>query len=178
MRIRGFDMFWIVGGKELLVAFAAMFSKPIPGWLSYQLEHRKWEGFVAWDLIMPLFLFVVGAAMPFSFSRRVDEGQSKAQLYFKILRRSVILFILGMACQGHLLEFKLSTLHIFANTLQAIAVGYLVAGVVMLNLGVVSQVLFAALMLVGYWALLRYIPLVGHDTGTLDEKANVAQHRR
>ncbi len=172
--LRGFDMFWIVGGRELLLAFVAMFAKPVPEWLRYQTEHTKWEGFTAWDLIMPLFLFVVGAAMPFSFSRRLDEGQTRGQLYAKIFRRTVILFVLGMACQGHLLDFKLDTLHVFANTLQAIAVGYLIAGLVMLNLSVIAQVAFAALMLVGYWLLLRFVPLAGHATGVLEPSTNVA----
>jgi predicted acyltransferase len=172
--LRGFDMFWIVGGRELLLAFAAMFKTPLPKWLEYQFEHTEWEGFTAWDLIMPLFLFVVGAAMPFSFARRLEQGESKRQLYAKIVRRTVILFVLGMAVQGHLLDFKLSTLHLFANTLQAIAVGYLIAGLVMLNVGIVGQIIFAALMLVGYWLLLKFVPLIGHGAGSLEPHANVA----
>jgi predicted acyltransferase len=178
--LRGFDMFWIVGGRELLLTFVAIFKTPVPEWLSHQLEHTEWKGitpwdsFTAWDLIMPLFLFVVGAAMPFSFARRLEQGQSKGQLYAKIVRRTVILFVLGMAAQGHLLDFKLDTLHVFANTLQAIAVGYLVAALVMLNLGIVAQIAFAVLMLVGFWLLLTFVPLVGHGAGSLEPRANVA----
>ncbi len=163
--LRGFDMFWIAGGRELLLAFVAIFKNPAPHWLNQQLEHVKWEGFTAWDLIMPLFLFVVGAAMPFSFARRIEEGQSKRQLYAKLFRRTVVLFVLGMAVQGHLLDFKLSTLHVFANTLQAIAVGYLIAGIVMLNVGVVGQIAFTALMLVGFWLALMFVPLGEHGAG-------------
>ena len=85
---------------------------------------------------MPLFLFVVGAAMPFSFANQLARGTSTGEMYFKILRRTVILFILGMAAQGHLLDFDLSTLHIYCNTLQSIAAGYLVAGILLLNVGV------------------------------------------
>jgi predicted acyltransferase len=167
-------MFWIAGGRELLLACIAIFKHPVPAWIEYQLEHPKWEGFTAWDMIMPLFLFIVGAAMPFSFSRQLEQGRSKAGLYAKILRRTLILFVLGMAVQGHLLDFKLDTLHIFANTLQAIAVGYLIAGVVMLNVGVIGQVVFAAAMLIGFWALLMYVPLEGVGAGSLEPHANVA----
>ena len=74
--LRGFDMFWIVGGQELALAAAAWLWSPAPKWLEYHLEHVEWEGFSAWDLIMPLFLFVVGAAMPFSLSRKLELGQS------------------------------------------------------------------------------------------------------
>src|SRR5262245_13580445 len=75
--LRGFDMFWIAGGREIVLTAIAIFKDPAPDWLNHQLEHSKWVGFTAWDLIMPLFLFVVGAAMPFALARRQDEGQSK-----------------------------------------------------------------------------------------------------
>lgn len=172
--LRGFDMFWIAGGREVLLTAVAMFKNPAPKWLADQFEHSDWIGFTAWDLIMPLFLFVVGAAVPFAFARRLDDGQSKRQLYAKIIRRTLILFVVGMAVQGHLLDFKLDTLHIFANTLQAIAVGYLITAIVMLNVGVVGQLVFAALMLVGYWIVLRFIPLGGFAAGSLERHANAA----
>lgn len=172
--LRGFDMFWIAGGQELVLAAVAIFKSPVPDWIDKQLEHRSWEGFSAWDLIMPLFLFIVGTAMPFSFSRRLEQGASKSQLYGKIIRRTIILFILGMVVQGNLLDFKLSTLHVYANTLQAIAAGYLIAGFVMLNVGVIGQFIFTVLMLVGFWALLMYFPLVGHGAGILEPRVNVA----
>jgi predicted acyltransferase len=172
--LRGFDMFWIVGGQELALAVAGAFTSRPPRWVEFHLEHVEWEGFSAWDLIMPLFLFVVGAAMPFSFARRLEEGQSKAELYWQIIRRSLVLFVLGMMVQGHLLDFKLSTLHVYCNTLQAIAAGYLVAGFVMLNRGVISQLLITALLLVAYWAVLRFVPFDGHAKGTLEPNANLA----
>lgn len=172
--LRGFDMFWIVGGQELALAAVGFAWKKPPAWIDYQLEHVPWVGFTAWDLIMPLFLFVVGAAMPFSFARRTDEGQSKAALYAKMLRRFAILFVLGMVVQGHLLDFDLSTLHVFANTLQAIAVGYLVAGVVMLNTRVWGQIIVTALLLIGYWLLMIYVPVPGNGVGVLEPNANLA----
>jgi predicted acyltransferase len=183
--LRGFDMFWIAGGQELVLATVAIFKSPVPIWLNDQLEHRSWEGFSAWDLIMPLFLFIVGTAMPFSFSRRLEQGATKSQLYAKIICRTIILFILGMVVQGNLLDFKLSTLHVYANTLQAIAAGYLIAGIVMLNVGVIGQFIFTVLMLVGYWALLipklsvtrklvTCLPLGLQSAGVLKPRLNVA----
>ncbi|HVT27267.1 MAG TPA: DUF5009 domain-containing protein [Lacipirellulaceae bacterium] len=173
--LRGFDMFWIVGGKEFALAVVGLF--PTAAWTieaQHQLQHTKWDGFTAWDLIMPLFLFVVGAAMPFSFARRLELGHSKSQLYFKIIRRTLILFILGMAVQGHLLDFNLSTLHIFANTLQAIAVGYLIASILMLTTPVWGQVAACTVLMLGYWLLLAYVPVPGRGTGVIEEQANIA----
>jgi predicted acyltransferase len=172
--LRGFDMFWIVGGRELVLAAAAAISGTVPAWLDHQLEHVEWKGFTAWDLIMPLFLFVVGASMPFSFSKQLDTGVSKGQLYLKILRRTVILFILGMAAQGNLLDFDRSTLHIYCNTLQSIAAGYLVAGLLLVNVGVALQLLVTAALLVGYWLIMMYVPFGAHPAGTLEPNANVA----
>jgi predicted acyltransferase len=172
--LRGFDMFWIVGGRELVLAVAGAISGSVPAWLDYQLEHVEWEGFTAWDLIMPLFLFVVGAAMPFSFAKQLEHGVTKGQMYLKILRRTMILFILGMAAQGHLLDFDLSTLHIYCNTLQSIAAGYLVAGILLLNVGVVLQLLATAGLLVGYWLIMMYVPFGTYPAGTLEPNANVA----
>ncbi len=123
---------------------------------------------------MPLFLFVVGAAMPFSFARRVELGHSRSRVLVKLLRRTVILFVLGMAVQGHLLEFNLATLHPFSNTLQAIAVGYLVAGILMLTIPVWGQIAAAIFLMVGYWLLLRFIPVPGHGAGVFEPHVNIA----
>jgi predicted acyltransferase len=92
----------------------------------------------------------------------------------KVISRVAILFVLGMIVQGNLLDFKLSTFHAYSNTLQAIAVGYLVAGVVMLNAGIMGQLMFTASMLVGYWFLLTHVPFAGHSAGTLEPQANLA----
>ena len=82
-------MFWIVGGQEWASAIARPVCRSIAAFgRCRQFEHVEWEGFVAWDLIMPLFLFVVGVAMPFSFARRVEQGEIKdRQLVQKIVRR-------------------------------------------------------------------------------------------
>ncbi len=171
--LRGFDMFWIVGGRDLLVSLLLCFMAALPPWLDRQLEHH-WGGFVAWDLIMPLFLFICGTSMPFSFAKRLARGDGKFKLYMKILSRSAILFVLGMVVQGHLLEYDSSKLHLYSNTLQAIAAGYLITGFVFLNFRIVGQVAAAALLLLVYWALMAFVPFAGHPAGTLKPDANLA----
>src|SRR6188474_2063428 len=94
--LRGFDMFWIIGGDKLALSFLALMPQQSAAWVvqaKHQLEHTSWDGFTAWDLIMPLFLFVVGAAMPYSFARRAELGHSRSRMLLKLLRRTVILFI-------------------------------------------------------------------------------------
>ncbi|MEN6494589.1 MAG: DUF5009 domain-containing protein [Thermoguttaceae bacterium] len=172
--LRGFDMFWIIGGNQVFLALVSLFVLPIPQGIKNQMQHVPWEGFTAHDLIMPLFLFIVGAAMPFSFAKRLEQGQSKAAIYRKILIRVAILWVLGMVAQGHLLEYDWTKLHFYSNTLQAIAAGYLIASIVLLHLPLVAQVAATVVLLVGYWACLAYIPVPGHEAGLLEEKLNLA----
>jgi predicted acyltransferase len=179
--LRGFDMFWIIGGDKLAVAILALIPVARAPWVEQakqQFAHVKWEGFHFYDLIMPLFLFVVGAAMPFSFARRAELGHSKRQMFFKLLRRTIILFILGMAVQGHLLDFNLDTLHPFSNTLQAIAIGYFFAGIFMLFVPIWGQVAIAIALMLAYWGLFALIPVSADGgeavRGLYEPHANVA----
>lgn len=174
--LRGFDMFWIAGGGALVISLLHIFVDPFPAWLEYQLNHPNWEGFSAWDMIMPLFLFIVGAAMPFSFAKRAARGATKSDLYAKILVRAGVLFVFGMAAQGNLLKYDLSELHIFCNTLQAIACGYVIAAFVMLNFRIIWQLLAVAALLAGYWGLMMFVPFGGKPAGTLEPGANLAQY--
>jgi predicted acyltransferase len=79
-----------------------------------------------------------------------------------------------MAAQGNLLDFDLSRLSLYCNTLQAIGAGYLIAGLIMLNVGVVMQIATTALLLLVYWALLMWVPVADLGTGVLQPDANVA----
>ena len=170
--LRGFDMFFIVGGVPLLLALVKVFVHPVPEWLTRQFEHVEWNGFSAEDLIMPLFLFVVGTAMPFSFTRRIEQGQSKGGMYLKVLRRVVILWVLGMVMQGRLLDYDVNRLRFFSNTLQAIAVGYAFSAVIMLSLRVVWQATMIPMLLAAYWLLMVLVPVPGHGAGVVEPAAN------
>jgi len=174
--LRGFDMFWIVGGHAALIAVLGVFVSPLPDWLKTQLGHAKWEGFTAWDLIMPLFLFVVGVVMPLAFAKRAERGDTIGKMYVRVLRRVIVLWVLGMAVQGNLLVADETWIHIFSNTLQAIAVGYLVASILLIHLPVLGQVIVTVLLLVGYWLLMLLVPFGGNPAGTLDEHVNLAMY--
>ena len=172
--LRGFDMFFIIGGERIFASLHDAIDSPATAWIRAQLTHVKWEGFRFEDFIMPLFLFIVGVVMPYSFQKRLDAGQSKLRLYLHILKRTAILFVLGMIAQGHLLEFDISKLHIFSNTLQAIAVGYIIAAIIMLNLGVRWQIAATGILLLLFWALMTLVPVPGHGAGVLTPDGNLA----
>ena len=172
--LRGFDMFWIIGGERIFASLHNVFDNPATAWIRTQLTHVKWEGFRFEDLIMPLFLFIVGVVMPFSFQKRLDANQSKVRLCLHIIKRTVILFVLGMIAQGHLLEYDLSKLHIFSNTLQAIAAGYIIAAIIMLKLGIKWQIAVTGILLLLFWVLMVLVPVPGHGSGVLTPDGNLA----
>ena len=172
--LRGFDMFWIIGGERIFASLHDIFDSPTTALIRTQLTHVKWEGFRFEDLIMPLFLFIVGVVMPYSLNKRRLEGHGKTQLYLHILKRTVILFVLGMVAQGRLLEYDLSTLHIYSNTLQAIAAGYIIAAIIMLNLGIRWQIAATGILLLLFWALMMLVPVPGHGAGVLTPDGNLA----
>jgi predicted acyltransferase len=172
--LRGFDMFWIAGGGPFVMEFFKLFSNPLPMWLERQFDHVEWEGFVAWDLIMPLFLFIVGVAMPFSVGKRIERGVGRRKIYGKLIYRVAVLWILGMVAQGHLLAFDANNLQFYSNTLQSIAAGYLISGIALVELPVRRQASLAGSLLLVYWALMRFVPVPGHGPGALTPDGNLA----
>ena len=147
--LRGFDLFLLVGFQPVLVAFgqAAQWEWLTP--LLYQFDHEAWDGFRFWDLIMPLFLFMAGMSMPFSLSKYRQVSQRSA-MYRRVVKRVIVLFILGMVVQGNLLTLDPGQLKIYTNTLQAIAAGYLIAFLVLTHIPERAQIGMTALLLLIY----------------------------
>jgi predicted acyltransferase len=182
--LRGFDMFFIIagGGKKLIHGLAKGTHIPFLEKLLVQFEHGPWvkgygvwaNGFVFYDIIMPLFLFCSGTSMPYSFTKFLERGGTKKQLYMKVLRRVAILFLLGMIKQGRLLLFDLGELRIYSNTLQAIGAGYLIAALIYLNFTIRWQVVITSGLLLLYWALLALVPVPGHGANVLTPDGNLA----
>src|SRR4051812_22605941 len=94
--LRGFDMFWIIGGDALFHALNRLVKgNPIMGAIATQLDHVQWEGFHFYDLIFPLFVFIVGVSIVFSLSKRAAT-ESRGQAAMQVLRRAAILYLFGL----------------------------------------------------------------------------------
>jgi predicted acyltransferase len=171
--LRGFDMFWIIGGSAIITGLARALGGPLD-FLKPQFEHVRWEGLHFYDLIWPLFMFIVGVSIPLSIEKRKAEGATKRSLYFHAVRRAVILFVLGMVVQGGLLKWDLSKLHPCYSVLHGIAAGYLIAVAVVLELRPKMQGALIAIFLLVYWALLELVPVPGVGAGVLTPDGNVA----
>jgi predicted acyltransferase len=174
--LRGFDMFWIMGGAEAILALIALFISPVPEAIARQFDHVEWEGFVAWDLIMPLFLFVSGAALPFSMSKWHSGKGGRRGFYLRLARRIALLWILGMAIQGNLFDWDLDKLKLYSNTLQAIAAGYLVSTIFLLTMSIRAQIIATAALLLGFWGIMMLVPIPGQGAGHLEPLTNFAHY--
>lgn len=169
--LRGLAMFWIIGGREFCLAVVACLYPPLFDAFETQVTHPIWEGFVAWDLVMPVFLFVVGTAMPFAMAKRVTQDGPLWPTYTRIARRFVILWLLGAVAQA--IKYEPEGMELYSNALQAIAVGYLVTSLALLHLRIAGQIILFASLVLGYGALLMFVPFDGFAGGTLESTANL-----
>jgi len=157
--LRGFDMLMIIIAARFFRGLNRGADTPLTQFLAEQFSHPEWFGFHFYDIIMPLFLFVVGAVIPFSIKKRLDSDPSISRLYGHLIRRVIILFILGWIVQGRLLNLDINEFKVYSNTLQAIAVGYFTASIAYLHLSKNGRyLLFAACLIV--YALLLTLPQV------------------
>lgn len=180
--MRGFVMFLLLGGGEIghagfLSALFAAIDRPWAQTLYDQLQYSGWsDASHVKDLIRPLFIFVVGAAMPFSFGKRLSLGDSKRKVFGHVLKRAAILFLLGTIAGGHLLALDRSKFYLVNNVLEEIAIGYLVAALFLLNFSVRGQLIALAAMLLGYWALIVLVPVPGHGAGIITPEVNLPRY--
>jgi len=138
------------------------------------LRHAEWHGWTPTDLVFPFFLFIVGVAISFSLGNRVDRGDARTQLYRKVVTRSLLIFAIGLFLNGFP-SFDLSTIR-YLGVLQRIALVYLFASLVVLNLEIKGQAIFAGALLVGYWALMTLVPVPGYGAGDLSVAGNFAAY--
>jgi predicted acyltransferase len=171
--LRGFDMLWIIGGGEVVISFAKAHPDRFTNTLAINFDHQ-WGQFHFYDIIMPLFLFIVGVVMPVAFKRRIEKKDSKKQIYIHVIKRVIKLYILGLIASGHLLQFDISTLHLWTDTLHAIAVGYLVSSILILECKIKWQIIITAALLILYWAIMALVPVPGHAAGIFEPKLNLA----
>ena len=154
--LRGFDLFMLVFFQPVLYSLVRTMNLPFGDILLYHFDHEQWIGFRAWDLVMPLFLFMSGVSMPFSFSK-YQQMPDKSVIYKRLLKRVLLLFILGAIVQGNLLDFDMHRLRLYSNTLQAIAAGYLITALIFLNSpSMRGQIIAAVVLLLLYWAPMTF----------------------
>jgi predicted acyltransferase len=174
--LRGFDMFWIIGADSLFYALnklAGGEGRSLIGLIAAQLDHVPWAGFHFYDLIFPLFVFIVGVSIVFSISKRAAE-QGKAAAAAQIVRRFLILYLLGLFAYGGI-SGGFEKLRLL-GVLQRIALCYLFGALAFLYLKPRALVPLCVALLAGYWALMTFVPVPGVGAGNFQEGANLANY--
>lgn len=152
--LRGFDMFFIMGGAPLIMFICAAIGCP-DCWVARTMEHVQWHGLAHHDTIFPLFLFIAGISFPFSYARQKEMGMSSKASHTKIFKRAAILIILGIIYNGALGNFNNIRI---ASVLGRIGFAWMVAAILFINFKRNTRIIIAAGILIGYWLLMRFIP--------------------
>ena len=174
--LRGFDLFWIVGGHGILVA---LFKLTEWGWLGAidaQLKHVDWNGFQAYDLIFPLFLFMAGVSTPYSLTRRLAEG-ARSEVIRKVIQRGLILVLLGIIYNNGLQWKGLENMRL-GSVLGRIGLAGMFAQLIFVFNYETPKRLWAWLagILLGYWAMLSFGHAPGFAAGDLTMEGNFASY--
>ena len=183
------------------LTIAGMILVNNPGTWAYvywPLDHAKWNGWTPTDLIFPFFLFIVGVSLVLSFTKRLAAGATRAALALHVVQRSLIIFAVGLFLAGFP-YFRMATIRI-PGVLQRIAVCYLFAGLIVLASGLFREreratspdnrsdvgarsargiaqiVAVLVVLLVGYWALMTFVPVPGYGVGRLDPQGNLGAY--
>jgi predicted acyltransferase len=138
------------------------------------LKHAEWHGWTPTDLIFPFFLFIVGVSITLAFARRVETGSDQYDLLKKVIKRSVIIFTLGLFLNGFP-YFDLAQIRI-AGVLQRIAVCYFATSIIFLKTDWRTQAIVACALLLLYWMLMSLVPVPGYGAGDLGKEGNLAAY--
>jgi predicted acyltransferase len=194
--LRGFDMFWIISGEEIFHGLADVvkqryklvqdpitwqiatdnrlsFFERIAVGISNQLHHSVWNGFTFYDLIFPLFIFIAGVSMAFSYSSTTPANADvKRKRYYPLIKRTILLILFGMVVNGAL-KFEGYEYTRFASVLGRIALACFFAALIYLNSNTRWQIVWFIVILVGYWLLMKFVPVPGHGANVLTPEGNL-----
>ncbi len=173
--LRGFDMFWIMGAEEVFHGLAKATGSPFWEAISNQFTHPAWNGFHIYDLIFPLFLFLAGVSTPYSVGRELEKGKSRQQLMLRVIKRGLILVLLGIIYNNGLQLRPLSDIR-FSSVLGRIGIAYMLANIIYLYTKERAQVIWFAGLLIGYWLILKFTSAPGFAPGDLTMEGNFASY--
>lgn len=161
--LRGFDMFWIIGGGSLAIMISRLTGI---NWLEIQMHHAEWVGFHFEDLIFPLFMFISGVAIPLSVKAKLEKNVPKRKMFWKVLKRMVILIFLGILYNGVFKDgFENGRI---ASVLGQIGIAYFFASLIIIySKSFKIQLAWLVGILVAFGILQLLIPVPGFGSGVL-----------
>ena len=163
--LRGLTMFFIIGGEKIFTSLFQIWPNTVTEALSKNMEHAGWEGFYFYDLIFPLFLFLVGLLIPIVIFRSKEKGKTDKEIFYHISKRTVVLILLGLVNYG-LLHFDWPAMR-WSSVLGRIGICYFFASLFVLHTNWRTQAVVIIAILAGYWAAVQFIPVPGYGPGVL-----------
>ncbi|MCZ6671423.1 MAG: DUF5009 domain-containing protein [Verrucomicrobia bacterium] len=171
--LRGFDMFFIVGGAVLIEKAILGLNLSMFDWLIPQLHHPKWgESITAYDFIFPLFLFMVGVSLFYSVSSAQKKGIEKKSIYMHAFRRMLILCLLGIVYKNRPLHFDWENIR-YVSVLGRIGITGFVTTLIICNYKFRAQIIWMFSLLIVYWLAVMFIPVPGFGAGVMTMEGNL-----
>ena len=170
--LRGFDMFWIIGGGALLGALAKIADWNWLNAVAKQLHHVDWNGFRAWDLIFPLFMFIAGVAIPYAITSKREKGVTKSKLVRKVFRRMILLVAFGLVYNG-VLKNGFPDMRA-ASVLAQIGISYFFASLIVIYTdSITPRYYWLAGILAGIAILQLFVPVPGFGAGVITPEGSI-----
>jgi predicted acyltransferase len=173
--LRGFDMFWIIGAGSLatgLVNLKILWSSAI----ARQLSHSKWNGFTFYDLIFPLFVFITGVSLVLSLQKRMERNDDYSAIVRHVLKRTIVLFLVGIIYYDQIsYPFHLERIRVM-GVLQRIALCYFFSSLLVIYTKARTQAVTVVGILIGYWAIMRFVPVPGYGAGIWTMEHNLPRY--
>ena len=173
--LRGFDMFWIMGGEGIFVGLASLTGWPVFQWWASQCEHVPWHGFHFYDMIFPLFLFIAGISFPFSLAKRIANNDARKSIYKHVISRGLLLVLIGIIFNNSI-NFDFAHLR-YGSVLGRIGLAWMFAAIIFMNTKLNFRMVWLCGILLVYWFLFILFP--AHDLGATDPysmEGNLAGH--
>lgn len=169
-RLLSLDVF-----RGITIALMILVNSPGNDTAYTLLNHSLWNGCTLADLVFPFFVFIVGVSIVFSLSRLLEKGETFQKILLKIIKRSIIIFLIGLFLNAFPYHFHFATLRVY-GVLQRIAVCYLIASLLYLTTSIRLQLFIMIGLLIGYWMLMTMIPVPSVEMTTLTAENNLAAY--
>ncbi|NUM56849.1 MAG: DUF1624 domain-containing protein [Candidatus Hydrogenedentes bacterium] len=183
--LRGFTMFWIIGSDSMHGAFKAISETGVAGFFANQFEHRRWEGFVFYDLIFPMFIFIIGISLVFSL-QKIVQTHGKAEAYRRVFKRFLLMYLLGVFYDegmAKLWDVKDGVLqhwqwdeNMLCGVLQRLAICYFVTSLLFLNLPKKGLIAVFIGITVVYWGALTFITAPDQEVHSWERNKNIIHY--
>lgn len=169
--LRGLDMLFLVGIAGVFQALPKLSDNTIFNWLASQCQHTYWQGLTMYDLIFPLFIFIVGVSIPFAMRKRLQQESNKTKIYIHVIKRSINLILLGFIFNG-LFGLNFSNFK-YTGVLQRISIAYFFTALIVLNTNHKKWAIISASLLILYWLLMILVPVPGFGAGVITPEGNL-----